>query len=129
MTVHMDGIDVKLHRLLLVVLSSDSDGEIAAAISAMRRIMQKHRIDIHTFAAPLLGPPSAVESAQPEHGEEEQCKWQQAAWRCLAEAKPSLLTRGERAFLRNVMRYQREPSEKQKQWLHDLVARVRSFAR
>lgn len=102
--------DGKLAKLVLM-LSSNADGEVVAAAKAIDRTLKASGCDWHYLARVLSSP--------------DQCtKPPESDWHSVALG---LLSRGgfnprERDFLRNMARCA-SPSQKQKAWLTDLYAR------
>lgn len=98
------------------MLASDKDGEAFAAVLAIRRVLRANKRDLHDLAAlieraPPLAPP--LDDLPP--------------WRAMVQicsARADRLNTKERAFVRSLVRWRGEPTEKQLNWLADLFERV-----
>jgi hypothetical protein len=107
--------DCKLHKLILL-LSSDVDGEVLGAARAIGRTLQASGRDWHDLADALtsddqIGRPTALPD------------WRRAVSECLLHIE--WLTPREVSFLRNI-RWSPRISAKQTAWLADIWQQVRS---
>jgi hypothetical protein len=107
--------DFKLHKLILL-LSSDVDGEVLGAARAIGRTLQAAGRNWHDLAEAISCTDSAAAApAMPD--------WRTDVNECLVHVE-WLLPR-EVAFLRNI-RWRKSISFKQAAWLADILDRVRS---
>jgi hypothetical protein len=102
---------------LIRLLSSDKDGEVLAAVGAIKRTLQSEGINIHSLAA-------VIESgAQQIHVEP---SWYEIACEC--ENNFEKLREREREFVQDMVRrtvHGGEPTEKQAAWHRAIYVRVR----
>jgi hypothetical protein len=119
------GTEEKLEKLVKL-LSSDKDGEVLAAVHAIRRTLKSSGADIHEFAARIKGG-GKLEEPQSEAYPKETAtpSWYDMALAC-AERDGDRLNSREREFVDDMVRWtaRREPSEKQGKWLHALYCRL-----
>lgn len=106
-------------RLLIPRLASDADGEVVATVAAIRRLLERHGLDLHDLAA-ALGPQSAPQDAAPQPLDLPSdmallCLLSGVAW------KPH-----EDKFLNQMLRFGdwSRLSIKQENWLRGLLART-----
>jgi hypothetical protein len=107
--------DFKLHKLILL-LSSDVDGEVLGAARAIGRTLQTAGRDWHDLADALTHDDRANDKPTTPD-------WRTAVSDCLAHVE--WLTPREVSFLRNIRRASRI-SAKQSAWLTDIWEQVRS---
>ena len=122
----------RIRKLILVMLSSDKDGEVMNAAQLIRRTLSQVGSDIHALSACVDG--SGVEAGrangarreQERRSQEERAQpdWHAMAKECQQHADQ--LDDRERAFIDDMVRWtlRREPSERQARWLHSIWCRV-----
>ena len=109
-------------RKLVLLLSSDHDGEIVSAARAIGRTLKDAGADWHALANAINFSEAAryrYSSRGPLRGK---AQWQRMV--ALCRSKEYRLSRKETDFLRNLAWATREPSEKQLRWLADIFERV-----
>jgi len=103
---------------LIRMLSSDKDGEVLAAASAIKRTLAAEGSDIHALADALC-------RLQPQHRprHEDDNDWHGIACECQAHG----LSRREQNFVADMVAWTafREPTQKQRAWLLSIHTRVR----
>jgi hypothetical protein len=109
----------------LLLLTSDHDGEALSAARALVKTLQKSGHDLHWLADRPFSPQNGAHKATSGDPDCAAMDWRQLAlWR-LETAPADLLTEHQHSFLCNVAGYDRPPSEKQSDFLRDLVAKVK----
>ena len=107
---------------LIRLLSSDRDGEVLAAASAIKRMLAAEGSDIHALADTLCRPQPQrrEESRRPRH--EDSNDWHGIACECQAHG----LSRREQNFVADMVAWTafREPTQKQQAWLLSIHRRV-----
>jgi hypothetical protein len=115
------------HKLgkLLRLLSSDKDGEVLAAASAIMRTLAAEGSDIHNLADTLCRPAAhrAEERAQRASASADCTDWREVAREC--EAHIAVLNERERKFVNDMTGWRTTPSEKQQAWLLSILTKVR----
>ena len=109
---------------LLRLLSSDKDGEILAAVSAIKRTLENEKLDIHALADAI----TAGVGSQPIRRENREPSWHDVAEACAVHAER--LRPNEQNFVRDMVRrtvHGGEPTEKQAAWLRSIYARCRKW--
>jgi hypothetical protein len=103
---------------LLRLLSSDKDGEVLAAASAIKRTLAAEGSDIHALADTLCRP-------QPQHRprHEDDNDWHSIACECQAYG----LSQREQNFVTDMVAWtaRATPTDKQQTWLLSIHRRVR----
>jgi hypothetical protein len=107
---------------LIPRLASEHDGEIVATARAIGRTLESAGCDFHDLA-------NAIERAgcQRERAARDDQQWIATATWCL-EYDRGCLTDRERIFLHSMMRWNREPSERQADWLRSIADKLRRAA-
>jgi hypothetical protein len=96
-------------RKMLLMLSSDRDGEVVAAARAITKILQDAGGDWHDLVAAMLAPAAHREVR-------DVVQW------CLSHR--FFLSPRDRGFLENVARQLKPLSPKQEKWLRDIVGKL-----
>jgi hypothetical protein len=109
----------RIAQCLLLALSSDKDGEIAAALTATRRALDAAGIDHHALASAiqigLAAPPAAIQRQD----------WRDTARFC--RSRVELLSEKEARFIATIMSRDQPLSAKQSKWLDDIEAKLRGW--
>jgi hypothetical protein len=103
---------------LIRLLASDRDGEALAACRALGRTLASVGQDFHSLAAVERPEPAAqvhYEYTAPRAD---------ASARWLAEHHMHRLTAKEQSFVRDMLAWSGQPTERQRQWLRSIVQRV-----
>jgi hypothetical protein len=108
---------------LVRLLGSDKDGEALAACRALGRTLASVGQDFHALAATIERP----EPAAQVHYECDPRADASARW--LAEHHMHRLTAKEQSFVRDMLAWSGQPTERQRQWLRSIVERVSSNQR
>jgi hypothetical protein len=112
----MATLNERIARIILV-LSSDRDGEVVAAARALERVLKSDGCDLHDLASGVVNGKTVTPSGEREYSFEE-------IRRC------PTLTGWERVFIDSITvqsyRAHFRPSEKQEKILEDLRAKVRA---
>jgi hypothetical protein len=117
----------KLAKLVLL-LSSDEDGEVLAAASAIKRTLAAEGSDIHALADALCRPqPQQKEEPRRPPPPPREDDWHGMACEC--QAHSDRLSEREQGFIDDMVEWTafREPSEKQQLWLLSMHRRVRRY--
>jgi hypothetical protein len=105
-------------KKLLLMLSSDKDGEVINAAHAIGRALQADGEDWHGLARRLSAPAKAQTAEQPR---------QNADWRAMREyclKHDSRLRKNEHEFLDNIASWRGDLTEKQGAWLVAIYHRL-----
>jgi DNA-binding transcriptional LysR family regulator len=114
-------VDVdRLGKLLRLALVADEDGEILAALCALKRALSAVGLDAHWLADTVERGTKSV--ALPPTEDRPERDDRSAAW--FAFHRRDLLSPKERAFIENIVERSAPLSPKQRQWLYDLVDRL-----
>jgi hypothetical protein len=109
-------------RCLLLMLSSDRDGEVVAAARAIGRTLQSAGSDWHDLAQALCPPAPIVRGR-----DNDERHWRDLVAFCTARI--SRLSGREREFLRSITRWRGDTlTERQSAWLTAIFERVRREA-
>jgi hypothetical protein len=111
----MSGLAAQISKLLLL-LSSASDGEVLGAARAIGRVLRSNRLDWHDLARAMHLPASAHTSSD----------WRDDLAYCAEYLH--LLKGRERDFVRAMAHWCGIPSQKQRDWLAGIAARLRGAA-
>ena len=109
-------------RKLLLMLSSNQDGEVVGAARAIGRTLQSVGSDWHALAGVLTEPPHpkrAPHTDDDAHADD----WRELRQFCLDRDR--LLSEREREFLTSLGNWRGTLTEKQHAWLDSIHARVR----
>jgi hypothetical protein len=106
----------KLTKMILV-LSSDQDGDVIATARAVGRLLKVNGYDWHDLAASLRSTP-VVQFPTAD--------WRRNVRFCASHA--ALLTGRERDFIATLTRWRGSPTDKQLKWLSDITSRLRGAA-
>jgi hypothetical protein len=107
----------RLAKLIRLIFSSDKSGEIIAAVAAAKRVLAVENKDAHWLADKLTAPPPAVVADKHDDRNDRSAAW-------FAFHRSHRLSPKESAFVANILQYSRPLSDKQKNWLHDIVDRL-----
>jgi hypothetical protein len=121
MTARLAEISPRL-RCLLLMLSSDRDGEVVAAARAIDRVLQSNKLDWHDLVKAICLPAPAVH----HRNDGEWRDWRDLLAFCTSHMKR--LSSREREFLRSIARWRGDLTEKQAAWLTAIFERVRREA-
>jgi hypothetical protein len=99
---------------LIRLLASDQDGEVVASARALHRTLRNAGLDFNELAQMIEAPPQRT--ADPDSD------WRAMARAC-AEHVHELSDR-ERSFVRSMVKWRGEPSERQIDWLLVIFGRV-----
>jgi hypothetical protein len=108
---------------LVRLLSSDKDGEVLAAASAIKRTLAAAGSDIHALADALCRPQPKEPPRRPWH--EDGNDWHSKACECQAHSEQ--FSEREQEFIDSMVGWTafREPTEKQQAWLLSIFRRIR----
>jgi hypothetical protein len=110
-------------RKLVLMLSSNHDGEVVGAARAIGRVLKDAGCDWHTLA-------DAISFSKPEHAPtsppDDDDDWHELRAFCLAHAY--LLSLKERKFIVDLGRWRRELTPRQREWLNAIYDRLRREA-
>lgn len=123
----MTGLGTAAPRLakLIPMLGTDRDGELVGTVHAIRRTLKSAGCDLHDLAEVVerAALPVVVEQPRQEGSPAPELKpWQVLAMHCI-RAGAGRLKPVEADFLRDMIHWPGEPSEKQARWL-DAIASV-----
>jgi hypothetical protein len=107
---------------LVRLLGSDRPGEVQATVEALRRTLASAGLTLHDLADAIENPPQP--QPRPSNAEDELAPWQGLALRCL-DTDAGRLSEKERKFCRDMCRWRKEPSEKQREWLAAIHRKLR----
>jgi hypothetical protein len=111
-------------RQLLLLLSSDQPGEVAAAASAITRILQKSGADWHALVDGLVkDTPQQKRAAHADHNDGAAADWRVMRDFCLA--RRNRLRERELEFLDSLGSWRGDLTEKQHGWLSAIHGRLR----
>jgi hypothetical protein len=112
---------------LLLMLSSDQPGEVAAAARAIGRTLKSAGVDWHDLAGLLTAkaPARAPSKAQPPPWDDD-LDWHEMRKFCLEHSE--LLRSRELEFIENLADWRGDLTIKQHDWLGAIYARVRRVA-
>ena len=102
-------------RKLVLLLSSDHDGEVVSAARAIGRMLKDAGADWHALA-------DAINLSNAAHVQHLCPPWQRMASVCRSQGHR--LSSKEFDFVSNLAMATREPSEKQLKWLRDIFQRL-----
>jgi hypothetical protein len=129
MSPRLSDIAPKLQKLVLM-LSSDQPGEVAAAAAAIKRALQAAGADFHDLARELTKP--SAPPAQPTSAAYERPYWayrhDDESWQAMhAFCKHHMgrLTAREQGLMETLDGWRGTPTEKQQSWLKAIHARLR----
>ena len=101
-------------KLVKLVFSSDQPGEIIAAVTAARRVLETNGLDCHWIADRITAP---VAHADVNHRDDRSKAW--FAWH-----RRHRLAAREREFIENIVRWSAPLTPKQRQWLRIIVDKL-----
>jgi hypothetical protein len=111
-------------RQLLLLLSSDQPGEVAAAAAAIGRALKAAGGDWHDLANGLLAePPDQRGRGFDDVRDEPEENWREIHEFCADRCE--LLRSREAEFIESLGEWRGRPTEKQMAWLHAIYARLR----
>jgi hypothetical protein len=103
---------------LVLMLSSNHDGEIVATARAIDRVLRSHRLDWHDFAQAICLPAPAARPCD------------DADWRDLlafCASRMNRLNSREREFLRSIAQWRGQNlTERQRNWLEAIADKLRN---
>ena len=109
---------------LLLMLSSDNDGEVLNAARAIGRMLQEHDADWHDLVGILLTLDRPQEETRTYDDENDDIDWHLKRNFCLV-AFSHLLRPRERDFVRSLGHWRGRLTSKQSDWLNAIYARLR----
>lgn len=110
----------RLAKLIRLIFGSDQDGEIVAAVAAVKRLLASAGLDAHALADIVEhGAKSIAAPPADDHGERDE---RSDAWFCFHHRNE--LSPKERAFIENVIQWSSPLSPKQRKWIHDIADRL-----
>ena len=104
---------------LVLLLSSNHDGEIVAAARAIDRVLKSHRLDWHDLAQALCLPRPAARPCDDRD-------WRDLLAFCAT--RMHCLNGREREFLRSIARWRGDLTDRQRNWLESLAEKLRGAA-
>jgi hypothetical protein len=116
-------------RQLLLMLSSDQPGEVAAAAAAIGRALKAAGTDWHALASGLLAEaphPSARQWRDNDDTGDATDSWREMHEYCVEHT--DLLRSREQEFIESLGEWRGRPTEKQLAWLCSIYARLRRQA-
>jgi hypothetical protein len=122
----LDQIAPRLKKLLLM-LSSDREGEVVNAARLIGTTLRDAGSDWHDLAAGLLTPAGKRQPPPPPPPHDDAGDWRTMRGRCLAHSY--LLAPREREFLLDLERWRGSLTEKQFAWLAAIHTRVQRRGR
>jgi hypothetical protein len=102
---------------LVLMLSSNHEGEIVATARAIDRVLRSNRLDWHDLAEAICLPAPAARPCD------------DADWRDLlafCASRMSCLNSREREFLRSIAQWRGNLTERQRNWLETIADKLRS---
>jgi hypothetical protein len=108
----------KLGKLIRLVFASDKDGEIVAAVAAVKRILAVSDLDAH-WLADRLAAPTTLPTVDDDREDRDD---RSDSW--FVFHRRHQLSPKERAFIENIIQWSSPLSPKQRQWLSDIVERL-----
>jgi hypothetical protein len=124
MTTALATVDTdRLAKLIRLIFGSDRDGEIVAAVAAVRRILASGNVDAHWLADRLAAPAivGVAKERQRDDGHERSLIW--FAWH-----RRDFLTPKEQGFIGSLTRWHGPISERQRQWLNAICDKLAEVA-
>jgi hypothetical protein len=110
----------RIVKLLRLIFSSDKPGEIVAAVTAAKRVLDNNDCDAHWLADRFaLGATSVAVTPDDKRGERDD---RSAAWFCFHRRYS--LSPKERLFIENIVERAAPLTAKQRKWLHDIIDRL-----
>jgi hypothetical protein len=103
---------------LVLLLSSNHDGEVLAAVRAIDRVLKSSRLSWHDLAQAICLPPPAVHPCNDRD-------WRDLLAFCAS--RMSSLSSREREFLRSIARWRGDLTERQRDWLEVIADKLRSM--
>jgi hypothetical protein len=110
----------KLAKLIRLIFGSDNDGEVIAAVAALRRALASAGLDAHWLADIVERRTNSI--AAPAADDRRERDERSDAWFCFHHRDE--LSPRERAFIENVVRWSSPLSPKQRKWIHDIADRL-----
>jgi hypothetical protein len=120
-----DRIAERLTKLLLM-LSSDRDGEVISAARAIGRTLKDAGADWHDFAGRLLAPAHSPRRTTRAQHNDTDTNWREMREFCLQHSE--LLRSREMEFITGLGDWRGDLTEKQFAWLNAIHERVRRHA-
>ena len=108
----------RVAKLIRLIFGSNRDGEVVAAVAAVKRILAASDLDAHWLADRLAAPTTlpAVDDDRDDRDDRSD------AW--FVFHRRHQLSPKERAFIENIIQWSSPLSPKQRQWLSDIVERL-----
>jgi hypothetical protein len=122
----MDDVAKRKLALLIPLLASDKDGEVIAAVTAIRKTLAGTGSDLHELARAISAPTQIVYKTVFREAERPAGEWAAKANYCNA-ARDALAPK-EREFVADMavrLQHMREPTEKQAAWLDAIFHRLK----
>jgi DNA-binding transcriptional LysR family regulator len=112
----------RVAKLIRLIFSSDKSGEIIAAVTAAKRVLDNNGRDAHWLADSFeRGATSPVTRAD-DHDQVDDDDGRPAIWFCWH--RRHRLSEKERAFIERIRTWRGPLSEKQRIWLRDICDRL-----
>jgi hypothetical protein len=113
-------------KLIRLIFSTDQEGEAAAAVDAVKRMLASENVDAHWLADSFkrgAAPLARVDDVRADrHGDDEERDDHSAIWFCWH--RRHRLSPREHAFIERIRTWRGPLSEKQQQWLYSIVDRL-----
>jgi hypothetical protein len=109
----------RLAKLIRLIFSSDREGEIVAAVTAAKRVLDSSDLDAHWLADRFALGAASFAATPDESGERDD---RSAAWFCFHRRYS--LSPKERLFVENIVERAAPLTPKQRKWLLDIVNRL-----
>jgi hypothetical protein len=113
----------RLAKLIRLIFGTDQDGEIVAAVGAVKRLLAASDLDAHWLADIVERgtSPSAPSISPVAQGDDRSLVW--FAWH-----RRDRLSVKEAAFVESLTRWRGTISDRQRVWLHDICDRLAEAA-
>jgi hypothetical protein len=108
----------RLVKLIRLIFGSNRDGEVVAAVAAVKRILAASDLDAHWIADRLAAPTTLPTVDDNREDRDDRSD----AW--FVFHRRHQLSPKERAFIENIIQWSSPLSPKQRQWLSDIVERL-----
>jgi hypothetical protein len=115
----------KLVKLLRLVFSSDKDGEVIAAVAAVKRLLASAGLDAHALADVVEHGTKSIAVPHVDRVDDDDGDDRSAIW--FAFHRRYSLTPRDRQFIEGLTRWH-ALSAKQRKWLGDICAKISEVA-
>jgi hypothetical protein len=120
----MNVVQIPRLRQLLLMLSSDQPGEVAAAAAAIGRALKSAGTDWHALANGLLAEaPQSSRARHTDNNNSDADNWREMLEYCAQRTE--MLRSREQEFIESLGEWRGRPTEKQFAWLCAIYARLR----